>query len=338
MNKINKVKPLNIQANVTNSIQQRTNNNTLYTKLQNINEDKLTEFIEIYNENQKQYEERQKNIEKINKIKEILENSKNNKSSLNDLQSLNELLSEIKNIKTDDLETLYNIFTNFTPSIDSPKNVLENNGITLEEFNNFIKKSINNNYSSSKGVILAGLALAEYSLLTGENFRYSVDYATRREINGIEENTYLDCSSFVFWALYNGGYNWPVIDKNKEDEYYTIIEEDNGESRDVSYNDGIINNNFELSAWAKINNLLHDPRQYDSNPGDYLLVNNKNTDNRHIMIVIEEENNNYYVLEERGNENGLILNKRSKEEIIEKGYKVVNMQPYYNNDNNKRKK
>lgn len=340
MNNIIKIKSVkNLKNDLPNYTKVRSDEEkTLNYKLQNIETEKmeiLDKKMEKVKEEIELAKEKRQNIENI---KEIIEKIKANGTvSLDDLKSLNKSLSKIESLDPEDLEALYNVFTVHSPSVYSPKNVLENNGISLEDFNNLIREASKKNYSTSKGVILAGLALAEYSLITGENFRYSVDYATRREMTGIEENTYLDCSSFVFWALYNGGYNWPVISEDKLNEYYTITYEDNNIGRSVGYNDGIVNNNFELNAWAKINNLIHDPKEYNGTQGDYLLVNNKEINGRHIMMIIGENNDNYYVLEERGTENGLILNKRPKEEIIEKGYKIVDMQSYYNDDNNKRK-
>ena len=54
------------------------------------------------------------------------------------------------------------------------------------------------------------------------------------------------------------------------------------------------------------------------------------------MMVVDSDEEGYYVLEERGEINGLILNKRPYEEIIEKGYNIVDMQEYYENSNNKK--
>lgn len=339
MNTIKKVSPVKLSNNIFTFTNTKTNEKeTLYHKLQNIEAEKIElmdKKMEKVKEEIELAKEKKQNMENIKAILEKLVVT--GIVTLDELKSLNRSISKVENLSPEDYESLYRIFSSHSPSIDSPKNVLEKNGITLEEFNNFIKESIGKDKSTKKGVILVGLALAEYSLITNENFRYNVYYATRSEMEGIQENTYLDCSSFVFWALYNGGYNWPVISESQKDEYYTIISNESHYDKDSPVNDGKINNNFELSAWAKVNNLLHDPKEYNGKQGDFLLVNSENTKDRHIMMILEENNDNYYVLEERGNENGLILNKRPKEEIIQKGYKVVDMQPYYNDDNNKRK-
>lgn len=338
MKTIKKVSIPELKNNLINIFKPKVNTDTLAYKLQNFEKEQQMENMELFIENQAEYAKRMKNNENMKKIKEILINIINNNiATLDVLQNLNKSISEVDNLKVEDLELLYEIFKNHPASVDSPKNVLERNNISLEEFNSFLKDAVKNDYSTLKGVIIAGLALSEFSLLTGENFRYSSSLANRNQLEGIEENTYLDCSSFVFWTLFNGGYNWPTIDKNKEDEYYNIILEENNIGREVSYNDGIINNNLELNAWAKVNNLMHDPKNYNVKQGDFLLVNKPDISGRHIMMILEEDNDYYYVLEERGEENGLILNKRSKEEIIEKGYQAIDMQPYYNDENNKRK-
>lgn len=291
----------------------------------------ITEEVKVITEDF--YEDTEIEIE--NKLKKFEENNYNN-ISIEDLLEYNKLITTTDFINSNLLENMLNFYKGKENNYSAPVNALNNKNITIKEFNDFIKNTISDNYKTKDGVILAGLALSEYTLITGENFRYSSSLANRTMLEGIEEETYLDCSSFVFWSLYNGGYKWPEINENQKEEYYQIISVDNSSDSSKEYNDGIINNNFELSAWAKVNKILKSPQANKANKGDFLLVNNESVSGRHIMMVVDSDEEGYYVLEERGEINGLILNKRPYEEIIEKGYNIVDMQEYYENSNNKK--
>ena len=291
----------------------------------------ITEEVKVITEDF--YEDTEIEIE--NKLKKFEKNNYNN-ISIEDLLEYNKLITTTDFINSNLLEKMLNFYKGKENNYSAPVNALNNKNITIKEFNDFIKNTISDNYKTKDEVILAGLALSEYTLITGENFRYSSSLANRTMLEGIEEETYLDCSSFVFWSLYNGGYKWPEINENQKEEYYQIISVDNSSDSSKEYNDGIINNNFELSAWAKVNKILKSPQTNKANKGDFLLVNNESVSGRHIMMVVDSDEEGYYVLEERGEINGLILNKRPYEEIIEKGYNIVDMQEYYENSNNKK--
>lgn len=315
-----KIKKVNLDLLINEPI------NTGYQKAKNLVQETKT-IIEDFNEI---------NLAEIdNKLKQFEEKNYNN-ISLEDLLQYNNLLIMTNSINSNYLERMMNFYKGKENNYSSPKEALNNKNIKVSQFNEFLKNTISSYYKTKKGVLLAGLALSEYSLITGENFRYSSSLANRNLLEGIEDDTYLDCSSFIFWALNNGGYKWPEVNEKQKKEYFQIIANENNSESLKDYNDGIINNNFELNAWAKVNGILKNAQTNKANPGDFLLVNKENVSGRHIMMVLDSDAEGYYVLEERGEINGLIINKRPYEEINEKGYNIVDMQEYYENDSNKK--
>lgn len=315
-----KIKKVNLDLLINEPI------NTGYQKAKNLVQETKT-IIEDFNEI---------NLAEIdNKLKQFEEKNYNN-ISLEDLLQYNNLLIMTNSINSNYLERMMNFYKGKENNYSSPKEALNNKNIKVSQFNEFLKNTISSHYKTKKGVLLAGLALSEYSLITGENFRYSSSLANRNLLEGIEDDTYLDCSSFIFWALNNGGYKWPEVNEKQKNEYFQIIANENNSESLKDYNDGIINNNFELNAWAKVNGILKNVQTNKANPGDFLLVNKEDVSGRHIMMVVDSDAEGYYVLEERGERDGLIINKRPYEEINEKGYNIVDMQEYYENYSNKK--
>lgn len=171
-------------------------------------------------------------------------------------------------------------------------------------FNNYIKQSVDTaGYGTPAGVVAAALALScGYTKETGYKLFYQYPGMTER-MDGIAPSIYMDCRAFVWWAWRNGGFYWA-----------------NGDS--------------VLNSWPFIDSVLPSYEKTDFNsikPGDVVL------NYSHVMLVVGKYNGGYYTAEESGYGSGLMLRKRTVENLKSNGYRIANMvDKYYKEPANKR--
>ncbi len=174
---------------------------------------------------------------------------------------------------------------------------------SIEGLSQHIKDSVNNaGYGTRESVVAAGVSLiGDYIRATGKRARY--DQAQRHpwEVEGIiRDNLYFDCSSFAWWALYNGGFKVPT-------HAYT------GDQR----------------SWANSNGYLKTPGPGVGQGGDFLISGG------HIILIIGNYDGGYYVAHASSWTNGLKINKLDYNSA-RASYDVIDMTEYYNNSSNVR--
>ncbi len=209
-----------------------------------------------------------------------------------------------------------------TPALDLINTVFG----SVENFNNHIKFNVNNvGYGTREGVVAAALSLVgDYSKVTGKRLRYNQlagnhGIATSRQETNTEgivnEDFYLDCSSFAWFALYNGGYNLPKKESEIQDP------DDDGEVDAYT---------ISQKNWAISNGYTGDITS--GKPGDFLVSDS------HIVVILgsydEDGEKGYYDAEFSSWGQGAKINKRSYDSLG--NYTLMNMDEYYNNDNNVR--
>ena len=198
---------------------------------------------------------------------------------------------------------------------------LENNGSSLEEFNNLLKNNVDDaGYGTRAGVAVAGVTLIAEM---GNNYGVKIPYFwggghSSNDLIGealgkwgsTECHTYandqhynycgLDCSGFVAWAIKTGGFH--------------IGPTGSGSFRNLS--------------GAKV---VHLRDQVLLQPGDLLEGPG------HIVLVvdIDEENHQYICAEASGNSRGVLFTRRS---FTESSYVGVDLEDFYNNPANVREK
>lgn len=214
------------------------------------------------------------------------------------------------------LETLYETSKNVPLSNDNPNVDLGATSFkNVENFNQYIKDNINSaGYGTRAGVVAAGLSLISgYNFATGKRLRYSqplrqVNTATNSvDQEGIvNENFYLDCSSFAWWSLYNGGFKIPVNSTNQLYTAYTGNQE----------------------AWAKNTGNLKSSE--NGKPGDFLI------NSGHIVLIVGNYDGGYYCAEFSNPSSGAQITKRSFSELNNLGYNLMDMESYYSDSNNVR--
>ena len=218
-----------------------------------------------------------------------------------------------------DLENMYNLFNESPVSSNTPAADLASTNVqTVENFNQIIKNNVNAaGYGSREGVVAAALSLVVgYPSITGRRLRYSMNY---RQVNAanfvdqegiVNEDFYLDCSSFAMWALYNGGYSPPLL---------------NGQP--VSAYTG------SQITWASQSGMLTEIE--NGKPGDFLIRHQG--ENGHIVMIIGQYNDGYYCVEFSSPENGGLVTKRTYEDLHSSNYSRIDMESYYSNQSNVRK-
>ena len=163
-------------------------------------------------------------------------------------------------------------------------------------------------------MVAAGLTLISgYNFATGKRLRYSqplrqVNITTNSvDQEGIvNEKFYLDCSSFAWWALYNGGFKIPVDSSNKLYTAYTGNQE----------------------AWARNTGNL---KSYENGqPGDFLI------NSGHIVLIVGNYDGGYYCAEFSSPSSGAQITKRSFSDLNNLGYSLMDMESYYSDSNNVR--
>lgn len=195
-------------------------------------------------------------------------------------------------------------------SIDS---FLASNGSSLEEFNNLITSNVNDaGFGTRAGVVAAAVTLIGE---LGDNYNVKVPYfwggGHGRVADGVVANwgsnechTYangtsynycgLDCSGFVSWAIYNGGYNMYPMSSGS----------------------------FSNLAGAKRVSLKNSAVLQ---PGDLL------DSNGHVILVvdIDEESKEYICAEASGNTTGVLF---SRHPFNLSGYWGVDLEGFYNTE------
>lgn len=228
----------------------------------------------------------------------------------------NALEYNYKTLKQNTLETLYETsknssLSNADPDVDLGATSFKN----VENFNQYIKDNVNTaGYGTRSGVVAAGLTLISgYNFATGKRLRYSqplrqVNITTNSvDQEGIvNEKFYLDCSSFAWWALYNGGFKIPVDSSNKLYTAYTGNQE----------------------AWARNTGNL---KSYENGqPGDFLI------NSGHIVLIVGNYDGGYYCAEFSSPSSGAQITKRSFSDLNNLGYSLMDMESYYSDSNNVR--
>lgn len=186
---------------------------------------------------------------------------------------------------------------------------LSSKGTSLEAFNNLIASNVEENgYGTRAGVVTAAVTLiAEL----GNNYNVKVPYfwggghgimATGAEGNwgSTQCHTYangqsynycgLDCSGFVTWAIYNGGFSITPL----------------------------VTGGFQSLPGAERVSLTNSAVLQ---PGDLLESSG------HVILIVDVDDNNYICAEAAGNETGVLF---STHPFNASGYWGVNMEGFYN--------
>lgn len=186
---------------------------------------------------------------------------------------------------------------------------LSSKGTSLEAFNNLIASNVEENgYGTRAGVVTAAVTLiAEL----GNNYNVKVPYfwggghgimATGAEGNwgSTQCHTYangqsynycgLDCSGFVTWAIYNGGFSITPL----------------------------VTGGFQSLPGAEKVSLTNSAVLQ---PGDLLESSG------HVILIVGVDDNNYICAEAAGNETGVLF---STHPFNASGYWGVNMEGFYN--------
>lgn len=167
----------------------------------------------------------------------------------------------------------------------------------VEGFNQYIKNQVNKaGYGTRAGVVTAGISLVgDYILSTGKRLRYSQGSRQESDVEGIKnKNFYLDCSSFAWWAVYNGGYKMPSYPQT-----------------------------LHQMAWASGYNSL-ESSIINGKPGDFLV------NEGHIVLILGSYDGGYYCAEFAGTAPGAKISKRSIVSLSGSRYQLINMDKYYN--------
>lgn len=197
----------------------------------------------------------------------------------------------------------------------------------LENFNKYIKDSVNKaGVGSVGGIIAAAMALCyDYPKETGKRFFYTNDFSTtmRTPTDGIVAGqTNLDCRAFVQWIVHNGGFKSDILEYRASD------------SGNVSFTDenGVEHICFE--QWGQKNGLVKNDIN-SAKPGD---IFSGGASGGHIWMVAGNFDGGYYVAEENGYNGGAVINKYTFEEMAQTvehyDAKLYDMQGYYSDPNN----
>ena len=240
-------------------------------------------------------------------------------------ENVEDIISKLKtpdytNLSEESLTDMYKISSSATVSVNTPGEDLKTSGFeSVDNFNKFIKQNVEiAGYGSRAGVVAAALSLVYgYSESTGKRLRYSMDY---RQVNTnnvvdqegiVNEDFYLDCSSFAMWALYNGGYNNPLQSNGQAVTAYTGSQ----------------------ITWASQAGML--TQIENGKPGDF-LIRHQGTQG-HIVMIIGQYNDGYYCVEFSSPEKGGLITQRTYDDLHASNYNRIDMESYYNNPSNVRK-
>lgn len=172
-----------------------------------------------------------------------------------------------------------------------------------EEFNQHIKEMVDSaGYGTRAGVVAAAMAFAgDYPKTTGIKLRYYSDSGTtnkeqKPETEGIKNDWFgMSCNNFVYWSIYNGGFNLP---------------------NEVFYGNRYAQT-YKWPGWSERNNYNIDIE--DGQPGDVLwkfLCNPGKKDSTgycygydtaHYVLIVGKYANGYYVAHEHGGNSSGIM-------------------------------
>jgi len=206
----------------------------------------------------------------------------------------------------EELDKYYELSQNAPKSNNKPyEDLADTDYRTVDEFNEHIKTSVEEaGYGTREGVVVAGVALiGDYIAATGKRLRYdqytSLGGRQDSDKEGIvNENFFLDCSSFAWWAVYNGGFKLP--------SYPQTLSQMN---------------------WARGEGILKNDVS-SGKPGDFLV------NSGHIILIIGERENGYYCAEFTGWGTGGEITIRNMSSLS--SYQLIDMEKYYNDSSNVR--
>ena len=148
-----------------------------------------------------------------------------------------------------------------------------------------------------------------YPKMTGYTLNYSHWYESTDEYReGITEDIKMDCRSFAWWCIYNGGYEWCIDDDGH-----------------------ILSHSFEFLEYAQNHpeKGLIKEGYISGEPGDIAL---KCDDDSHVFVIVGEYDGGYYTAEEGGESCGLIIRKRPYSELEERGYTIIDIEKFERRD------
>lgn len=200
-------------------------------------------------------------------------------------------------------EKQYQHFENLENAVVSPSQEID-----VAKFNENIKKNVKAaGYGTREGVVAAGKSMiVDYGNKTGHRLRYNMDLRQEPGSDGIKnDDFYLDCSSFAWGALYNGGFKIP----------------DSGNATPGQI------------SWAEHTGALAPIK--GGKPGDFLIYDQGGGANGHIQMIADTYDNGYYLLEFQGDKGGTVS--KINYDNIPSIYSRIDMTNYYNNTDNVRK-
>ena len=206
-----------------------------------------------------------------------------------------------------DLEAYYQASLAAPESGNRPKYDLANTTYgSVAGFNQHIKDNVEAaGYGTREAVVAAGISLiGDYIMATGVTLRYdqytSLGGRQDSDKEGIvNDNFYLDCSSFAWWALYNGGFKIPSYPQT-----------------------------LSQRGWAQGAGYARDPYSTEGQPGDFLVSSG------HIVLIVGNYDGGYYVAEFSGWGIGSKISKYGQGSLS--GYTLIDMEDYYNDPSNVR--
>ena len=204
-----------------------------------------------------------------------------------------------------DYEKLYSDSQNAPSSPSSPSSDLARTSYSsVSGFNKHIKDCVSAaGYGTRAGVVAAGKCLiSDYIESTGKRLRYSMPNRGSSEMEGILDNTYFDCSSFAWWALYNGGFKLPCY-----------------------------NTTPNQLSWA-LNYGVATKEYQKAQAGDFLIYDNGGGANGHARLIIGTYSDGVYIAE--FSSGGQIS--KTPFNAISGEYYLVQMEKYYSDSSNRR--
>ena len=180
---------------------------------------------------------------------------------------------------------------------------------TVEAFNQHIKDCVEQaGYGTRAGVVAAGVCLAyDYMEATGKRYRYVL--SASEKVIGIKPDSGLACSTYVWWAVLNGGFNLPETHGSRLTE--------------------------AQARWA-LENGYNSYDYQNAQPGDFLVYSPFNGNMGHSRLIIGKNEAGLYIAEEDGGK-GASINFSSFDKLSNHHYWVVNMSDFYGNPANIRR-
>lgn len=208
-----------------------------------------------------------------------------------------------------DFEDYLNIIDSASYGSSDVAGVLSGVNSSVDQFNSHLKDMVNQaGFGTRQGVVAAGVAMSgEYAKITKQRIPYNQRLRQQPGGEGIVNSSsmYLDCSSFSFGALYNGGFNLPPI---------------------IAQTDYIY-------EWASSNGMVKSISE--GQPGDFIITEGKG----HIMLIVGSFDGGYYIAHANYSPHGVTMIKLTYDQA--RSYcstlsVVIDMTSYYNNSSNVR--